>query len=112
MNIEQVEEAQLLGITMAGQLSWASPIDKAVVRMGSGMYIIKICSAFFDASTVLVVQDLVLFHLYYCPVTWSSAAKKDLVKLQLAQNRAAQLALNCTYRTDNNMHASLSWLSV
>jgi hypothetical protein len=96
-----------------GQLSWASHIDKAVVRMGRGMYIIKICSAFFDTSTVLVVQDLVLFHLYYCPVTWSSAAEKDLAKLQLAQNRVAHLAFNCTCITNiSNMHASLSWLKV
>jgi hypothetical protein len=52
-------------------------------------------------------------HLYYCPVIGSSAGEKDLAKLQLAQNRAARLALNCTYRTKiNNMHASLSWLRV
>ena len=44
---------------------------------------------------------------------WSSAARKDLVKLQLAQNRAACFALNCNQRADiNTMHASLSWLRV
>jgi hypothetical protein len=41
----------------------------------------------------------------------SRAAKKEIAKLQLAQNRAARLALDCRYRTDiNNVHASLSWL--
>jgi hypothetical protein len=35
VTIEQVEEAKLLGITLAGQLSWACHIDKVVVKMGS-----------------------------------------------------------------------------
>jgi hypothetical protein len=44
---------------------------------------------------------------------WSRAAKKYLVKLQLAQNRAARLALHCNQRANiNTMHASLSWLRV
>ena len=44
---------------------------------------------------------------------WSSAAKKVIVKLRLAQNRAGRLALHCDQRADiNTMHASLSWLRV
>ena len=43
----------------------------------------------------------------------SSAARKDLVKLQLTQNRVACLAIHCNQRADiNTMHASLSWLRV
>ena len=38
---------------------------------------------------------------------------KDLVKLQLAQNRAARLALHCNPRANiNTMHASLSFVRV
>jgi hypothetical protein len=37
--------------------------------------------------------------------------KEDLVKLQLAQNRAARLALHFNQRANiNTIHASLSWL--
>ena len=44
---------------------------------------------------------------------WSSAARKDLVKQQLAQNRASRLALHCNQMADiNTMHATLSWLRV
>ena len=54
-----------------------------------------------------------LSYLDYCPVVWSSAARKYLVKLQLAQNRAACLALHFNQRADvNTMHACLSWLRV
>ena len=37
----------------------------------------------------------------------------DIGKLQLAQNRAARLALKCTQRANiNDMHVNLSWLKV
>ena len=45
---------------------------------------------------------LVLYNLDYFPVVWSSAARKYLVKLQLAQNRVARFALNCNQRADIN----------
>jgi hypothetical protein len=64
------------------------------------MSVIKIHSAFLtQRSSVLVVRDLILSHLDYCPVIWSGAAKKDLAKLQLVQNKAARFALN--KRTQN-----------
>ena len=67
---------------------------------------------FFD-TTLHKASPLVLSYLDYCPVIWSSVAKKDLVKLQLAQNRAARFALNCNQRADiNTMRARLSWLRV
>ena len=114
VTIEQVEEAKLLGIILDGQLSWASHIDKVIVKMGRGIAAIKRCSAFFiQKLTVRVVKALVLYHLDYYPVIWSSAAKKDLAKQQLAQMREALLALNYTNITNfNNMHDSFSWLRV
>jgi hypothetical protein len=75
--------------------------------------VIKRCSAFLRPhSTKQVLQVLVLSYLDYCPVIWSSAAK-DLVKLQLAQNRVAGFALHCSQKANiNTMHDSLSWLRV
>ena len=44
---------------------------------------------------------------------WSGATKRDLGKLQLAQNRAAWLALKSTWGANvNDMHVNLSWLKV
>ena len=55
----------------------------------------------------------IVFGTNHCPMIWSSAAKKDLGKLQLVQNRAAHLALQCPLRSNvNNMHVKLSWLKV
>ena len=76
--------------------------------MGRCLSVLKRCSAFWQ-----VLQALVLSSLDYCPVIWSNAAKKDLVKLQLVENKAARLVLHCNQRAYlNSMHASLSWLRV
>ena len=85
-----------------------------VVKMRRGLSVIKRCSAFLTPhSTKQDLQALVLSYLDYCPVIWSRAAKKVLVKLQLNQNRASRLALHCNQRANiNTMHASLSWLRV
>ena len=64
-------------------------------------------------SARLAGYSFVVCYLDYCPVVWSSAASHDLVKLQLAQHRAARRALYCNQWADiNTMHASLSWLRV
>ena len=82
--------------------------------MGRRLSIIKRWSTFLTTlSTRQVLQARVLSHLDYCSVLWSVATKRDLGKLQLAQNRAARLALGCTQRANmNNMHVNLSWLKV
>ena len=80
--------------------------------MGRSLSTIKRCSTFLTAlSTRQVLQALVLSHLDYCLVVWSGTTKRDFGKLQLAQNRAAPLALGCKQRANiNNMHVNLSWL--
>ena len=50
-----------------------------------------------------VVGSLVLSHLEYCPVIWSSAAEKHLKKC--TQNRAARLILRCSFWANVNCDA-------
>ena len=52
---------------------------------GSGMGSSKLTTLL----TRQVLQAIVLSYLDYCSVVWSGATKRDLGKLQLAQNRAA-----------------------
>ena len=101
-------------VTLDCKLSWSKHIDSMVVKMGRGLSVIKRCCDFLTPhSKKKVLQALVLSYLDYCPDMWSSTAKKDLVKLQLAQNRAARLALHYNQRADiNTTYASHSWLRV
>ena len=52
-----------------------------VVKMGRGLYVMRCSDVLTPHSTKQVLQALVLSYLDYCPVIWSSAAKKDLVNL-------------------------------
>ena len=82
--------------------------------MGRSLSIIKCFSAFLKTlSTKAGPTALVSSHLDYCSVVWSGAKKRDLGKLQLAQNRTARLPLKCTRRANvDNMQVNLSWLKV
>jgi hypothetical protein len=75
VEIEQVEETKLLGVTLECKLSWPKHIDATVAKMGRGLSIIKHCSAFLSLSTR---QALILSHLDYYPVVWSGATKRDI----------------------------------
>ena len=114
VDIEQVEVTKLLRVTLECKLSWSKHIDTTVAKMVRSLSIIKCFSTFLTTlSTRQVLQAIVLLHLDYCSVVWSGATKRNLGKLQLAQNRAARLALVCTQRANiNNMHVNLSWLKV
>lgn len=113
-DIEQVNTIKLLGVTIESSLSWSKHINNIVVKMGRGIGMTRKCSAFITPSIMKsVIHSLVLSHLEYCPVIWSSATKSDLKKLQTAQNKAARLALGCSYRTSiSYMHERLAWLMV
>ena len=113
-HIEQVNTIKLLGVTIDSSLSWSKHINNIVIKMGRGIGMARKCSAFITPSIMKsVIHSLVLSNLEYCPVIWSSATKLDLKKLQVAQNKAARLALGCSYRTSiSYMHENLVWLMV
>ena len=112
--VEQVKTAKLLGITLDPRLSWSEHIDNIVTKMARGTAMTRKCAKYVTPNILnQVIQSLVLSQLDYCPSIWSSAAKKDLSKLQIAQNKAARLALHCSIRTNvQSMHKKLSWLTV
>ena len=114
LTVEQVKEVKLLGVTIDESLSWSTQIKKTVVRMIYGIYAIRRSAHLLTNTSVrLVIQSLVLSNLDYCPVIWSSASKQEISKLQLAQNRAARLALRCSVRSSvDDMHTRLSWMRV
>lgn len=112
--VEQVQETKLLGVTLDCNLSWWGHIDLLVQKMGRNISVIKKCSPFLTSQlTKQVMQTVLLSHLDYCSVIWSSTTKIHLAKLQRVQNRAARLVLMCTQRAyTDDMHNQLSWLKV
>lgn len=107
--MEQVDETKHLGVILDSRLKGSKQIEKTLAVMGRGLAVIKRCVHFLPHQCIYqIVQILVLTLLDYCSVVWSSASNKDLEKLHLIQNRAAQLALNCNRRAKIiRMHITL-----
>ena len=112
--VEQVKETKLLGMVLDSGLKWTKQIDSIIIKMGRSIAVTRKCTKYLTPTVLKeVIQALVLSNLEYCPVIWSSAAKTQIQKLQIAQNKAARLALHCSKRTHIvDMHRDLSWLSV
>lgn len=77
-------------------------------------FIIKYCTKFIPQwLTKQLVQSLVLSYMDYASVVWSNTSENNLHKLQVAQNKAARIVLDCPYRTNVTiMHDNLVWLTV
>lgn len=114
VKVNQVRETKLLGVTLDERLSWSTQINKTIAKMGAGISVIKRCTKYLtNTSKRQVIQALILSNMDYCPVVWSNLAKDKIKKLQVAQNRAARVVLNCDIRTNViAMHEALSWLTV
>ena len=112
--IQQVRTVKLLGLWLDSTLSWSEHIDKVVGKMGRAVAITRKCVPFLTSNLFRqVVCSLVLCHLDYCSVVWSSASNVLIQKLQVAQNKAARLVLGCSYRASvTDMHVRLGWLNV
>ena len=112
--VQQVESTKLLGVMLDCTLSWSKHIDYILLKMGRAIGVSRKCASFVARPLLRrIVQSLVLCHLDYCSMVWSSANSGDLRKLQVVQNRAARLVLGCSPRSNvSRMHACLSWLTV
>lgn len=112
--IRQVHENKLLGIILDSKLAWTKQINNIVAKMGRGISVIKRCAKFLTQKSIKqVIQAVILSHLDYCPVVWSSVSKDKIKKLQMVQNRAVRIMLRCGYRTNvAEMHNCLAWLHV
>lgn len=75
--VEEVKITKLLGVTLDGLLTLSEHIENIISKMGKGICMIWKCFSYLTSSTLnQVIQSLVLSHLQYCPVIWSSAKKK------------------------------------
>ncbi len=83
-------------------------------KMGRVVAVVRRCRQYFTFDIMKIILDTLFFsQLDYCQIIWANASKKDLRKLQLVQNKAARLILQCPYRTNiNRMHFDLKWLKV
>lgn len=91
--VEQVKKIKILGIVLDARLTWTEHIDNIVTKMGKSIAVTRKCSGYVTSSTLnQVIQALVLSHLEYCPVIWSSTAKNDLKKTPTRSKQSRQIS--------------------
>lgn len=114
IEIEQVTEVELLGVLIDSRMSWTKQIDEMLKKMGRAMAAIRYCKIYLPRHLIKqLMEALVLSQLDYCTVIWSNTSECNLNRLQVAQNKAARIVLNCSYRTRVcDMLSMLNWLPV
>ena len=112
--IEQVTEVKLLGVMIDCRMNWTTQINVILKKMGRGIAAIKHCRQYLPGYLVKqLMETLVLSQLDYCTVIWSNTSENNLTRLQIAQNKAARIVLNCSYRAIvSQMLDRLNWLPV
>ncbi len=75
IDIEQVVESKLLGVTIDETLFWSTHINNIIAKISRSISVIR-RNAYFLANTARqeVIQSLVLSHLDYCPAIWSNTS--------------------------------------
>lgn len=112
--IEQVVEAKLLGVIVDSRLTWNVQIKSILNKMGRSMAVVRHCRKSIPMRIrKTLVESIVLCHLDYCSIIWATTTENNLNRLQIAQNKASRLVLNCSFRTSiRDMHNKLAWLHV
>lgn len=103
IKLDQVKQIRFLGITLDQRLSCSLHINNIVKKMNEGITISKMCSTVVSQENMRsVVESLVLSHLDYCSVIWSTANKTHLKKLQVFKKKAARIVHRCEPATGVN----------
>ena len=104
----------LLGCQIQSNLKWKLNIDELVKKLKvriAGLSALKYVAPFPVRKTV----TLAIFNsvLVYCLPLFGGADKADIKRLQVMQNKAAQIVLRCPPRTSRRkMYEELKWLTV
>lgn len=86
---EQVMEAKIRGIVLAGSLKWDSQVRLVINKIAKSMAMVRCCKKFMPYHIKkLIVKSLVMCYLGYCCGVWSATTGGNLQKLKVAQNRA------------------------
>lgn len=112
--IEYVSEIKYLGVILDPQLTFSSHIDYLCKKIGKKIGFFNRISGVLSSWTKLLVYNTIIQpHFAYCASLLISCYKTDIRRLQLLQNKAMRIILNCSFHTSINlMLTSLNWLPI
>lgn len=97
--IEQASKIKYLGTIIDDQLSWSYQINAICGRVRKLMFIFKKLKAVADSATIRTIYiGLCQSILNYCIISWGSAAKTLLIKVERAQRAVLKVAYKKPFR--------------
>ncbi len=108
-------DVKYLGVTIDEHLKWSKHIDKVYSKLSSKIGLLSRISKFLPSNTLNTLYNTLIKPVFeYCISVWGDCFKKDAIKLQRLQNRAARLVTN---NFDYNISGlsivrDLKWLTV
>lgn len=112
--IDYVSEIKYLGVYLDPQLSFSSHIDYLCKKLGKKIgFFNRIASCLSQWSKMLIYNTIILPHFNYCSSLLISCTKNDIDRLQIQQNKAMRIILNCNkYTPIGDMLQTLGWLTI
>lgn len=112
--ITLVSEIKYLGVYLDPQLSFSNQIDYVCKKIGKKIgFFYRISKYLSQWSKMLIFNTIILPHFNYCCSLLISCNQEDIQRLQIQQNKAMRIILNCDkYTPIKNMLQTLNWLPI
>lgn len=113
-NIEKVSKYKYLGIIIDHNLSFNDHADYVLKKLAKKVYFFSRIGTYLSTETkLLIYHTLIAPNFFYCPTILFMLNKTQLCHLQIKQNRALRVILNCNmYTPIKTMLDCLNCLSV
>lgn len=112
--VSLVSEIKYLGVYLDPQLSFSNQIDYLCKKIGKKIgFFYRISRCLSQWTKLLIFNTIILPHFDYCCSLLVSCNQEDIQRLQIQQNKAMRIILNCDkYTPIKSMLQSLNWLPI
>lgn len=112
--LERVEEIKYLGVMIDSKLTFAGHCDYIVKKVGKKTSFLNRCGQYLSMySRQIVYKSIIAPHFEYCSTVMVGMGETQIDKLQVAQNRAMRVILQCKRDTRReDMWQALHYMSI
>ena len=111
IRLQQVNKCKHLGLVVDQTMTWCDQVDTIKKKVLPGLYMLRKCKGLLPAQTLsLIYQSVIVPHIDYCDVIWSTCNVNHLDMIQKLQNRAAKIITGAKwYDSSSQARKVLGW---
>ena len=112
--IEKVDQIKYLGVMLDPQLTFSHQVNYMCKKIGKKIgFFRRIAANLTQWSKLLIYNTIIYPHFTYCASLLIACNNQEIGRVQLLQNKAMRIVLNCnSYTSVKLMLSTLNWLSV